>query len=64
MPHHRRHLGRDVRVRHGVGHDVGRFQLEAQLSLVRRFVSTLENDEQNPQAIIESNGTQIGDARR
>lgn len=29
VPHHRRHLRRDFRVRHRLGHDLGRLQLEA-----------------------------------
>lgn len=34
LSHHRRHLGRDLRVHHRVGHDLGRVQLEAELQMV------------------------------
>ena len=36
LPHHRRHLGRDIRVRVGLGPHLGRLQLEAELPVVHR----------------------------
>ena len=36
LPHHRRHLGRDIRVRVCLGPHMGRLQLEAELPVVHR----------------------------
>jgi hypothetical protein len=39
LSHHRRHLGRNVRVHNGVGHDLGWIQLEVELQMVSELLA-------------------------